>query len=198
MPNQRISGTRLAWAGTWARYVLAGDLQRGRERRDQIHPQPVPQPAFVAVGRLVVPVRSRAARRRPGPCGINGRKRGEPVQPQQAGDPRLLRVVLPPGPATRPATRSGFTRTTATPASSDCSTSIRGWSRSPLASRPVRHQPTDPGQESVRIAWNTASSCQSRATKWGCSSQSTARPTPAVGGRTTDRRRGGVRGGIAG
>ena len=42
-----------------------------------------------------------------------------------------------------------------------------------------------PGQESVRIAWNTASSCQSRATKWDCSSQSIRTPN-ARGGRKND------------
>ena len=79
--------------------VVTGDLQRGREGRDQVRPQPVQQPALVAGGPLVV-AGDRPQLRGHRPVRDQRPQRGEPVQRQQASDPGVFGVVLLPGRAT--------------------------------------------------------------------------------------------------
>ena len=128
-------------------HVVTGDLQRGRERRDQVRPQPVQQPAFVPVGPLVVPGDGpqlgghRAVRdQRP--------QRGEPVQRQQARDPGVLRVVLLPGRATPPGDQVRVHRDHREPGVQQLfhQHPVAGLDHHPHLGR-VRLQPDNPGQQ---------------------------------------------------
>ena len=97
------------------------DAQLGREVGDQIGPQPVQQPAYVAVGPLIVPrgrlqlggyLPMRVQRGGPGPTANRHAVRASSAV-------SFLRAEL-----RRQAISSGFTGTTVNPASSNYSTSV--------------------------------------------------------------------------